>query len=173
MRHSPRPGFSFETRLLTKPLPPPPAGPNAISVSLSPMGCYVMVGLASRRILLHPTTDHMVAQVFRLQQPHGGETSMRVRPFVWRRTPGRSSAPRPGTKIMLCVCGSDGLQRGLPHGSGPEASRQHQLCSLAAGPRHGPGLRNQQGRPGHLPARVSPPGPVSCATTTQWQFVCL
>lgn len=56
-------------------------GPNAISVSLSPMGCYVMVGLASRRILLHPTTDHMVAQVFRLQQPHGGETSIRVRQF--------------------------------------------------------------------------------------------
>uniref|UniRef100_A0A9J7Z3I2 Autophagy/beclin-1 regulator 1a n=1 Tax=Cyprinus carpio carpio TaxID=630221 RepID=A0A9J7Z3I2_CYPCA len=52
-------------------------GPNAISVSLSPMGCYVMVGLASRRILLHQITDHMVAQVFRLQQPHGGETSMR------------------------------------------------------------------------------------------------
>lgn len=57
----------------------PSTGPNAISVSLSPMGCYVMVGLASRRILLHPTTDHMVAQVFRLQQPHGGETSIRVR----------------------------------------------------------------------------------------------
>ncbi|KAG7523058.1 activating molecule in BECN1-regulated autophagy protein 1 [Solea senegalensis] len=53
-------------------------GPNAISVSLSPMGCYVMVGLASRRILLHPNTDHMVAQVFRLQQPHGGETSIRM-----------------------------------------------------------------------------------------------
>ncbi|KAJ0069755.1 hypothetical protein NL108_013302 [Boleophthalmus pectinirostris] len=53
-------------------------GPNAISVSLSPMGCYVMVGLASRRILLPPTTDHMVAQVFRLQQPHGGETSIRM-----------------------------------------------------------------------------------------------
>uniref|UniRef100_A0A8C6PN63 Autophagy/beclin-1 regulator 1b n=1 Tax=Nothobranchius furzeri TaxID=105023 RepID=A0A8C6PN63_NOTFU len=53
-------------------------GPNAISVSLSPLGCYVMVGLASRRILLHPSTDHMVAQVFRLQQPHGGETSMRM-----------------------------------------------------------------------------------------------
>ncbi|XP_077451889.1 activating molecule in BECN1-regulated autophagy protein 1B [Stigmatopora argus] len=53
-------------------------GPNAISVSLSPLGCYVMVGLASRRILLHPTTDHMVAQVFRLQHPHGGETSIRM-----------------------------------------------------------------------------------------------
>ncbi|KAL2093427.1 hypothetical protein ACEWY4_010739 [Coilia grayii] len=53
-------------------------GPNAISVSLSPMGCYVMVGLASRRILLHPATDHMVAQVFRLQQPHGGEASIRM-----------------------------------------------------------------------------------------------
>uniref|UniRef100_A0A671PYL8 Activating molecule in BECN1-regulated autophagy protein 1-like n=1 Tax=Sinocyclocheilus anshuiensis TaxID=1608454 RepID=A0A671PYL8_9TELE len=52
-------------------------GPNAISLSLSPMGRYVMVGLASRRILLHQITDHMVAQVFRLQQPHGGETSMR------------------------------------------------------------------------------------------------
>ncbi|KAG1943150.1 activating molecule in BECN1-regulated autophagy protein [Pimephales promelas] len=52
-------------------------GPNAISVSLSPMGRYVMVALASRRILLHQITDHMVAQVFRLQQPHGGETSMR------------------------------------------------------------------------------------------------
>lgn len=55
-----------------------PLGPNAISVSLSPMGRYVMVGLASRRILLHPSTEHMVAQVFRLQQAHGGETSMRV-----------------------------------------------------------------------------------------------
>lgn len=52
-------------------------GPNAISVSLSPMGRYVMVGLASHRILLHPITDHIVAQVFRLQQPHGGETSMK------------------------------------------------------------------------------------------------
>uniref|UniRef100_A0A8C8JZZ1 Activating molecule in BECN1-regulated autophagy protein 1 n=1 Tax=Oncorhynchus tshawytscha TaxID=74940 RepID=A0A8C8JZZ1_ONCTS len=52
-------------------------GPNAISVSLSPMGHYVMVGLASRRILLHHNTDHMVAQVLHLQQPHGGETSMR------------------------------------------------------------------------------------------------
>uniref|UniRef100_A0A4W5MPM4 Uncharacterized protein n=1 Tax=Hucho hucho TaxID=62062 RepID=A0A4W5MPM4_9TELE len=52
-------------------------GPNAISVSLSPMGHYVMVGLASRRILLHHNTDHMVAQVLRLQQPHDGETSMR------------------------------------------------------------------------------------------------
>lgn len=61
------------------PLSPPRApGPNAISVSLSPMGRYVMVGLASRRILLHPTPDHMVAQVFRLQQPHGGDASMRV-----------------------------------------------------------------------------------------------
>ncbi|KAM4018798.1 LOW QUALITY PROTEIN: activating molecule in BECN1-regulated autophagy protein 1 [Anomaloglossus baeobatrachus] len=50
-------------------------GPNAISVSLSPMGRYVMVGLASRRILLHPATEHM-AQVS-AQKPHGGETSMR------------------------------------------------------------------------------------------------
>lgn len=59
------------------------SGPNAISVSLSPMGRYVMVGLASRRILLHPSTEHMVAQVFRLQQAHGGETSMRVSVIAW------------------------------------------------------------------------------------------
>ncbi|CAN0426710.1 unnamed protein product [Lampetra fluviatilis] len=52
-------------------------GPNAISVSLSPMGRYIMVGLASRRVLLQPSTKHMVAQVFRLQQPHAGEVSMR------------------------------------------------------------------------------------------------
>lgn len=75
--------FSFSLSLaLTLSLSRSPAGPNAISVSLSPMGCYVMVGLASRRILLHPTTDHMVAQVFRLQQPHGGETSIRVREWA-------------------------------------------------------------------------------------------
>lgn len=74
---------SFSLSLsLSHPFSRSPAGPNAISVSLSPMGCYVMVGLASRRILLHPTTDHMVAQVFRLQQPHGGETSIRVREWA-------------------------------------------------------------------------------------------
>lgn len=50
---------------------------------------------------------------------------------------------------------SDGLQRGLPHGPRPEASRQHQFCSLAPRSRDGSGLWNQQGRPGHLPARVS------------------
>ncbi|KAA0723474.1 Activating molecule in BECN1-regulated autophagy protein 1 [Triplophysa tibetana] len=47
-------------------------GPNASSVSLFPIGRFVMVGLASRRILLHQITEHMVAQVFRLQQPHRG-----------------------------------------------------------------------------------------------------
>ena len=52
------------------------------------MGRYVMVGLASRRILLHPSTEHMVAQVFRLQQAHGGETSMRVSAL-------RGGSPRP------------------------------------------------------------------------------
>uniref|UniRef100_UPI00358F59E5 activating molecule in BECN1-regulated autophagy protein 1 isoform X1 n=2 Tax=Myxine glutinosa TaxID=7769 RepID=UPI00358F59E5 len=52
-------------------------GPNAISVSLSPVGRYILVGLASRRIILQPATEHMVAQVFRLQQPHAGDSSMR------------------------------------------------------------------------------------------------
>ena len=76
-------------------------GPNAISVSLSPMGRYVMVGLASRRILLHPSTEHMVAQVFRLQQAHGGETSMRVSalhggsPRPWPAAPCRPEVQSP------------------------------------------------------------------------------
>lgn len=55
------------------------------------MGRYVMVGLASRRILLHPSTEHMVAQVFRLQQAHGGETSMRVSATAHASTVGQLS----------------------------------------------------------------------------------
>lgn len=59
-------------------------------------------------------------------------------------------------RLRVCVCAaSDGLQRGLPHGSGPAAPRQHQLGPLAAGSWDGSGLRDQQGRPGHLPASVS------------------
>lgn len=77
-----------------------PSGPNAISVSLSPMGRYVMVGLASRRILLHPSTEHMVAQVFRLQQAHGGETSMRVSVIAYI-SPGLGRVMRDCDVILL------------------------------------------------------------------------
>lgn len=74
------------------------------------MGCYVMVGLASRRILLHPTTDHMVAQVFRLQQPHGGETSIRVRretaKLLQKRRECALNLGFPGDRGPVCVDGS-------------------------------------------------------------------
>ncbi|XP_030056723.1 activating molecule in BECN1-regulated autophagy protein 1 isoform X2 [Microcaecilia unicolor] len=107
-------------------------GPNAISVSLSPMGRYVMVGLASRRILLHPSTEHMVAQVFRLQQPHGGETSMRrvfnvlyPMPADQRRHVSINSArwlPEPGLGLAygtnkgdLVICRPEALNSGAEY----------------------------------------------------------
>ncbi|XP_076970681.1 activating molecule in BECN1-regulated autophagy protein 1 isoform X6 [Tamandua tetradactyla] len=107
-------------------------GPNAISVSLSPMGRYVMVGLASRRILLHPSTEHMVAQVFRLQQAHGGETSMRrvfnvlyPMPADQRRHVSINSArwlPEPGLGLAygtnkgdLVICRPEALNSGVEH----------------------------------------------------------
>ncbi|XP_068947635.1 activating molecule in BECN1-regulated autophagy protein 1 isoform X6 [Petaurus breviceps papuanus] len=107
-------------------------GPNAISVSLSPMGRYVMVGLASRRILLHPSTEHMVAQVFRLQQPHGGETSMRrvfnvlyPMPADQRRHVSINSArwlPEPGLGLAygtnkgdLVICRPEALNSGVEY----------------------------------------------------------
>ncbi|XP_059675243.1 activating molecule in BECN1-regulated autophagy protein 1 isoform X4 [Gavia stellata] len=107
-------------------------GPNAISVSLSPMGRYVMVGLASRRILLHPSTEHMVAQVFRLQQPHGGETSMRrvfnvlyPMPADQRRHVSINSArwlPEPGLGLAygtnkgdLVICRPEALNSGIEY----------------------------------------------------------
>ncbi|XP_069077813.1 activating molecule in BECN1-regulated autophagy protein 1 isoform X3 [Pleurodeles waltl] len=107
-------------------------GPNAISVSLSPMGRYVMVGLASRRILLHPSTEHTVAQVFRLQQPHGGETSMRrvfnvlyPMPTDQRRHVSINSArwlPEPGLGLAygtnkgdLVICRPEALHSGAEY----------------------------------------------------------
>ncbi|XP_074086651.1 activating molecule in BECN1-regulated autophagy protein 1 isoform X2 [Macrotis lagotis] len=107
-------------------------GPNAISVSLSPMGRYVMVGLASRRILLHPSAEHMVAQVFRLQQPHGGETSMRrvfnvlyPMPADQRRHVSINSArwlPEPGLGLAygtnkgdLVICRPEALNSGVEY----------------------------------------------------------
>jgi len=41
-------------------------GPNAISVSLSPHGGFIMVGLAARRLHWHLTSRQMMAQIFRL-----------------------------------------------------------------------------------------------------------
>ncbi|KAM9079187.1 activating molecule in BECN1-regulated autophagy protein 1 isoform 5-T12 [Megaptera novaeangliae] len=109
-----------------------PSGPNAISVSLSPMGRYAMVGLASRRILLHPSTEHMVAQVFRLQQAHGGETSMRrvfnvlyPMPADQRRHVSINSArwlPEPGLGLAygtnkgdLVICRPEALNSGVEY----------------------------------------------------------
>ena len=54
------------------------AGPNAISVSLSPKTNYVMVGLAAKRLSWVITANQLVAQIFKLDVIGGGEKSMKV-----------------------------------------------------------------------------------------------
>jgi hypothetical protein len=51
-------------------------GPNAISVSLSPLNNYVLVGLASKRFTWIFTPKQLVAQVFQLKCAGAGESSM-------------------------------------------------------------------------------------------------
>ncbi|XP_071956412.1 activating molecule in BECN1-regulated autophagy protein 1B-like [Antedon mediterranea] len=52
-------------------------GPNAICTSLSPLGTYVVVGLAARRLhCLNQTSRRTMAQVFKMQEPYGGENSL-------------------------------------------------------------------------------------------------
>ncbi|XP_064594886.1 activating molecule in BECN1-regulated autophagy protein 1-like [Liolophura sinensis] len=51
-------------------------GPNAISVSLSPLKTHLVVGLASRRLSWVFTTSQVVGQVYKLRQPKAGEASM-------------------------------------------------------------------------------------------------
>ncbi|KAK7107082.1 pneumococcal serine-rich repeat protein-like [Littorina saxatilis] len=51
-------------------------GPNAISVSLSPSNQYVMVGLASKRMMWIQVTDQLVGQTFKLNKAGAGEYSM-------------------------------------------------------------------------------------------------
>ncbi|XP_013397817.1 activating molecule in BECN1-regulated autophagy protein 1 [Lingula anatina] len=52
-------------------------GPNAISVSVSPLNNYILVGLAAKRLAWVFTEKQVVAQVFKLVQPLGGESSMK------------------------------------------------------------------------------------------------
>ncbi|XP_033123838.1 activating molecule in BECN1-regulated autophagy protein 1-like isoform X2 [Anneissia japonica] len=52
-------------------------GPNAICTSISPMGGYVTVGLAARRLhCWHQSSRRMMAQVFRMEEPYAGENSL-------------------------------------------------------------------------------------------------
>ena len=54
------------------------AGPNAISVSISPLNNYVMVGLAARRLQWVFAPKQMVAQIYKLKEVGAGEDSMEV-----------------------------------------------------------------------------------------------
>lgn len=54
-------------------------GPNAISVSISPLCNYVLVGLASKKYsLVNFSSKQMVGQVFKLMKQQAGEDSMEV-----------------------------------------------------------------------------------------------
>lgn len=55
-------------------------GPNAISISLSPLNRYIMVGLAARRLHWHLSSKQVVAQIFRLTGKES--TSDAVKPVV-------------------------------------------------------------------------------------------
>ncbi|KAK3088223.1 hypothetical protein FSP39_016323 [Pinctada imbricata] len=50
--------------------------PNAISVSLSPMNNYVMVGLAAKRLSWVFTPNQLVARILKLENKEAGENSM-------------------------------------------------------------------------------------------------
>lgn len=56
-------------------------GPNAISVSISPLNRYILVGLASRRTIFVSSVQ-LVGQVFRLVKEKAGESSTKVRVCV-------------------------------------------------------------------------------------------
>ncbi|XP_072034917.1 uncharacterized protein [Amphiura filiformis] len=81
-------------------------GPNAITVSLSPLGGYVMVGLAARKLHWSASTKQLMAQIFRLARPgtddslvhimdvnHPSESDQRIQISVniakWLPQPGR------------------------------------------------------------------------------------
>ena len=51
-------------------------GPNVVSVSISPLSNYILVGLASKKLAWVFTPKQMVAQVFKLKNPKAGEDSM-------------------------------------------------------------------------------------------------
>ena len=52
--------------------------PNAISVSLSPLNNYVLVGLAVKRLQWVFSPTQMVAQIYKLETKGAGEDSMKV-----------------------------------------------------------------------------------------------
>ena len=54
------------------------SGSNAISVSLSPLNNFLMVGLAARRMQWAFTPKQMVAQIYKLKTIGAGEDSMEV-----------------------------------------------------------------------------------------------
>lgn len=52
-------------------------GPNAISVSLSPENCYILVGLAAKRLSWVFTPNQLVGQIYKMKEQGAGEMSMK------------------------------------------------------------------------------------------------
>ncbi|XP_076444431.1 uncharacterized protein LOC143282658 isoform X2 [Babylonia areolata] len=70
--------FSLRSESLGQCLYTKSFGPNAISVSISPSNQYLMVGLASRRMLFYQVSDkQLMGQVFKMVKEGAGEDSMK------------------------------------------------------------------------------------------------
>uniref|UniRef100_A0A2C9L8W5 Sema domain-containing protein n=1 Tax=Biomphalaria glabrata TaxID=6526 RepID=A0A2C9L8W5_BIOGL len=68
--------FSLRHETLAQCLYTKSFGPNAISVSISPINRYVLVGLAAKRFFFS-SVNQMVAQVYKLERQKAGENSMK------------------------------------------------------------------------------------------------
>ncbi|KAH9519395.1 hypothetical protein Btru_075441 [Bulinus truncatus] len=68
--------FSLRNETLAQCLYTKSFGPNAISVSISPVNRYVLVGLAAKRFFFSQASQ-MVAQVYKLERQKAGENSMK------------------------------------------------------------------------------------------------
>ncbi|XP_033645814.1 activating molecule in BECN1-regulated autophagy protein 1-like [Asterias rubens] len=51
-------------------------GPNAITVSISPLSGFVMVGLASRKLHLHMSSKQLIGMIYKLHKEGAGEESL-------------------------------------------------------------------------------------------------
>ncbi|XP_076339584.1 activating molecule in BECN1-regulated autophagy protein 1-like [Tachypleus tridentatus] len=91
-------------------------GPNAISVSISPLGRYVVVGQASSRLFLGTSEREVVAQIFQLDPANEKKSLIHVHSLTLHGQPHVSLnsirwLPHPGQGLIygtnrgtLCIC---------------------------------------------------------------------
>ncbi|CAH1257127.1 AMBRA1 [Branchiostoma lanceolatum] len=123
------------------------SGPNAISVSISPLGNYVLVGLASRMLHWQLVDKQMVAQVFQLRPAAEKAlegTLVHVQNVMHHCDPERRSHVS-----VNSACWLPGTGRGLVYGT----NRGHlQICRLG----YEPGSQQEQPEEPRLGPALNP-----------------